>query len=228
MTPLVKELVALDPDVSMSCLWFDIGVLPRFNFAWSELPGSRLPFEKCAICGRDGRGDKFLVLAEQVEESTILLAAWGLMAHGYKRIPMFAVVMSAAEGGCRIAGVEGEDDITKEQAAPFVGILAEFLKGAHPTGYRATVKRNSITNLRREQKGKPPLIYDWHTVTIEPPQPKGESLGGTHASPRQHERRGHWRTCQSGARVWVRHCVVGDASRGAIFKDYRVSTEAEQ
>jgi hypothetical protein len=83
-------------------------------------------------------------------------------------------------------------------------------------------KASSITNKRRAAKGKAPLIYDWHTVVIEPVKPSGECLGGTHASPRQHERRGHWRTCANGKRVWVRHCTVGDASRGTIFKDYKV------
>ena len=75
MTPLVKEMVALDQEVALSCIWFDLGTLPRYTFAWSELPGSRLPFEKCAIVGRDSKGDKFLVWAAQGDESTILLFA---------------------------------------------------------------------------------------------------------------------------------------------------------
>lgn len=36
MTPLVKEMVALDPEVALSCIWFDLGTLPRYTFAWSE------------------------------------------------------------------------------------------------------------------------------------------------------------------------------------------------
>ena len=221
MTPLVKEMVSLDPEVALSCIWFDLGTLPRYTFAWSELTGNRLPFEKCAIVGRDSKGDKFLVWAAQGDETTILLFACAMMPDHWTRTPVFAVVM--AEGGCRIGDVEGEEEITKDQAAPIVGVLAEFLKAANPTGYRATEKANSITNKRRAAKGKAPLIYDWHTVVIEPAKPSGECLGGTHASPRQHERRGHWRTCANGKRVWVRHCTVGDASRGTVFKDYKVS-----
>jgi hypothetical protein len=220
MTPLVRELVALDREVALSCIWFDMGALPKFSFAWSELPGSHLPFEKCAIVGRDMNRDKFLVMADQVDDTTILLAAWALMTDHYTRTPLFAVVM--AEGGCHIAAVEGEDKITKEHAAPIVGILAEFLKASNPIGYRASEKKNSLTNKRRAEKGKPPLIYDWHTVVIEPPVTKAESSGGTHASPRQHERRGHWRTCANGKRVWVRNCTVGNAALGAVFKDYRI------
>lgn len=155
MTPLIRELVALDPEVAMACVWFDMGTLPRFMFAWSELPGSRLPFEKCAIVGRDSKGDKFLVMTDQVEESTILLSAWALLADHYTRTPLFAVVM--ADGGCRIANVEGEDEITKDHAAPIVGILAE-----------------------------------------------------------------------NGNQVWVRNCVVGNASRGSVFKDYKVEIDGRE
>lgn len=45
---------------------------------------------------------------------------------------------------------------------------------------------------------------------------------GTHASPRWHVRRGHWRQLGDGRRVFVRECQVGDASRGGVVKDYQV------
>ena len=57
-------------------------------------------------------------------------------------------------------------------------------------------------------------MFDWHTVTIAPTAAKSGHKGGTHASPRLHDRRGHWRTIKaSGKRVWVRHCKVGDAAK---------------
>lgn len=224
MTPLVKEFVAIDFDsVLIDFIWFDIGTRPNFTFRWSELPGQHLPFEKCAIVGFDGKGDKFGLFAEQIDNTAITLSAWAILpAYVKECTPVFAVVMDEEKGGCYIANVKGEEEITKEHAAPFVGILAEFLRHANPTGYKATAKKNSITNARRAKQGKPPLIYDWHTVEIAPDRQKGESLGGTHASPRKHDRRGHWRTCANGLRVWVRNCTVGDASRGTVFKDYKV------
>jgi len=52
--------------------------------------------------------------------------------------------------------------------------------------------------------------------------------GGTHAPPRWHIRRGHWRTLSNGQRVFVRECEVGEIARGAVIKDYRViGSEAE-
>ena len=222
MTPLVRELASLDEYVALNYHWFDLGIIPSYRFEWRDLPGSRIPFDHCAIACRDKNGDKILLLAEQADESTYLLAAWMLLPDRFTRTPLFAVVMDEDKGGCYVAGVEGEDEISKESAAPFVGILAEFLKDVHPSACRAVTKRNSITNARRAKHGKAPLIYDWHTVTIEPADGKGECLGETHASPRRHDRRGHWRTCANGKRVWVRNCVVGNAAHGTVFKDYRV------
>ena len=49
-----------------------------------------------------------------------------------------------------------------------------------------------------------------------------EPAGGTHASPRWHIRRGHWRTLSNGQRVFVRECAVGDQARGGVIKDYRI------
>jgi len=45
---------------------------------------------------------------------------------------------------------------------------------------------------------------------------------GTHASPRWHIRRGHWRQLADGRRVFVRECEVRDASRGGVVNDYQV------
>lgn len=51
------------------------------------------------------------------------------------------------------------------------------------------------------------------------------NLGGTHASPRWHMRRGHWRTYKSGKRVWVEQMEVGDKSKGVIVKDYVINSQ---
>ena len=49
-----------------------------------------------------------------------------------------------------------------------------------------------------------------------------EAAVGTHAPPRWHIRRGHWRQLPNGRRVFVRECEVGDSMHGGIIKDYRV------
>ena len=91
------------------------------------------------------------------------------------------------------------------------------------TAYKP-IPTNSFVNRKRAAKGKSPISFDWHTVEIGPKQAKNAPQGGTHASPRLHDRRGHWRNCH-GKQVWVKACKVGDASRGVVFKDYKVVTE---
>jgi len=64
----------------------------------------------------------------------------------------------------------------------------------------------------------------WRQVTIDPGRLRAATpaLGGTHASPRWHLRRGHWRQLADGRQVFVRQCEVGDPTRGGIVKDYTV------
>lgn len=77
-------------------------------------------------------------------------------------------------------------------------------------------------NEKRARRGKQPF-FSYKTLHI-----KGESrtvnttyMGGTHASPRVHLRRGHIRRLPQG-KVWVSHCVVGSKSLGMVAKDYAV------
>ena len=84
---------------------------------------------------------------------------------------------------------------------------------------------NIGNNEKRKRKGKAAL-YEWRTVTLErkryglPSAPKG----GTHASPRLHQRRGHWVTSKLGKRFWRGESVVGKAENGMIFHDYEAKT----
>lgn len=70
--------------------------------------------------------------------------------------------------------------------------------------------------------------WTWHQVEIVPerlvrsPDPQG----GTHASPRWHVRRGHWRQLADGRRIFVRACEVGDPERGGVIKDYIIGARA--
>jgi hypothetical protein len=76
-------------------------------------------------------------------------------------------------------------------------------------------------NAKRIRKGKSPL-FEWRTVTLErkrhglPSAPKG----GTHASPRLHQRRGHWSVSKLGKKYWRRETVVGNPDNGMLFHDY--------
>jgi hypothetical protein len=88
---------------------------------------------------------------------------------------------------------------------------------------RPTLEEAKI-NKKRITKGKKPLIefkiakIKGRKTNVDPDAPKG-----THASPRQHWRRGHWRTLsKTGRKVWVSASQVGDEANGKIIKAYAV------
>lgn len=76
-------------------------------------------------------------------------------------------------------------------------------------------------NKMRRARGKAPL-FTYKTLTIGKKKRKSQFLGGTHASPRSHLRRGYYRTSQKGVRHWVQPCMVKGETDGFVHKDYRV------
>ncbi len=66
--------------------------------------------------------------------------------------------------------------------------------------------------------------WSWHQITIDPDRIRAArpSQGGTHASPRWHIRRGHWRRLADGRRIFIRQCQIGDPAKGGVIKDYIV------
>jgi hypothetical protein len=81
-------------------------------------------------------------------------------------------------------------------------------------------------NRKRIRSNKAPLI-EFRLIKIAQPKSQLPSLPqGTHASPRQHWRRGHWRHLSSGKRVFVKPMLVGDEKNGKIIKDYIVEEPA--
>lgn len=47
-----------------------------------------------------------------------------------------------------------------------------------------------------------------------------KAIGGSHASPIEHDRRGHWRTYKNGKKVWVSSSIVNLGKGGRVDKDY--------
>jgi hypothetical protein len=78
-------------------------------------------------------------------------------------------------------------------------------------------------NKQRAKKGRPP-IFEYRIVEIPAwAKAKAEGLGGTHASPRLHWRRGHERRLGEDRKTFVHACLVGVAENGFIHKDYAVA-----
>lgn len=79
-------------------------------------------------------------------------------------------------------------------------------------------------NALRVQNNSQYPVFSWNTVTINPNHVKTMAAAtgqSTHASPRLHWRRGHFRRWK-GEFIPVAPCLVGCASNGIIQKDYIV------
>jgi hypothetical protein len=82
-------------------------------------------------------------------------------------------------------------------------------------------------NANRRKKGKR-QFFEWTTVEINTEARRNEvlSLGGTHASPKPHDRRGHQRRYKSGKVVYIRSMTINKhkiPQEGFIHHDYKVT-----
>ena len=221
MTPLIAEMVKLAPEAEL-CHWFDVGhIEPGQMVNLDVVNTTPLPFDKCAVAGLEGDA-KWLILLTQVDD-VVSYVGWTLHQNHYTKHPAFTYIRTAE--GIKVHPID-EDEQAKWNTDDVRGVLAcvgAWLKALSPesVAYKPTA-RKSLINSKRAAKGQGPILFDWHTVKVEPAQSKGSYKGGTHASPRLHDRRGHWRKYPSGKVGWVKPCKVGDASRGVVFKDYEV------
>lgn len=127
----------------------------------------------------------------------------------------------------------GEDDFlahpaleTDAEATLYAEVLAGVLGRALALlSVRCVFQQHAVPSLcRRGPSRHVASGWTYRVAEIEPFQIKTAAarLGGSHASPRWHLRRGHWRQLADGRRVFVRECQVGDPSRGGVIKDYQV------
>lgn len=226
MTPLIKEMVKmvsvanLDPTQMQ---WFDLS--PAISKHIGADPKRYLlhpaPYKNMMLCGQTKTNGKFMLSVLSESEATIV-TGWLLFPTEYKPLGSF---LFAEHNGEPKTG-EVDKPIDPKDQAMMCSIVAMFYASLDTKveAYVPTAK-DTFTNRRKIKEGKLPT-YDWHTVVIEPPKPKQEHQGGTHASPRRHQARGHWRTYKSGKRGWVSECWKGDASKGTVFKDYVVGEQA--
>ena len=225
MTPLISELVKFAPDPEFYH-WFDVGDLPLDGAFVNDDEMFCLPYQRTVVVGRDADGSKFMLTLIGGIES---VAVGGLLFVGAypQNIEPFSYINTPE--GTRIYGVK-DTPPKRAQYMPTMAIVSTFLRGLQkPTQAHVPMARKSLINSKRATKGKGPVLFDWRTVDVAPITEKMPHQGGTHASPRLHNRRGHWRTIKkTSKRVWVRDCKVGDAGKGVVFKDYKIKAKLKE
>ena len=224
MTPLIKEMVkvVLDADLDPTQMqWFDMSESLK---EWVEFSQRKYllhpaPYKNIMLCGRLKQQGTFM-LSVLTEQKKAIVTGWILKPTGYDQLGSFLI--AEHNGEPKTGEVDGP--INPQNQSTMCAILAMFYASLDMR-VQAYVPTPHKANVSRTKRGLKPL-YEWHTIVIEPSQTKQKYQGGTHASPRRHQARGHWRTYQSGKRGWVRECFRGDASKGAVFKDYQIKESA--
>jgi hypothetical protein len=209
--------------------WFDIsGADLSTGIKIDNLATHRPPFEKNLVlwAGKSGNHERYemMMLASggDPEEGIVLDLSKGQPCK-YTTFPPMVYLIE--DGQIKYGPVDEGDDLPRDVAEIMLATMSKWLESMD-TGcesYRPEVKQ-TFTNRRKIAEGKLPT-YDWRTVIIQPAKPRSEGHGGTHASPRMHDRRGHIRRLKSGKNVWVKPHKVGDSSKGYVFHDYQVASK---
>lgn len=225
MTPLIQEMVSMNVEAAVENHWFDMSAAYKREQAINaEVLSRDLPFPQTAlVCAYEDK--KVLLFVSRVDDLTVVA---GLQWDKTKIHDIPGFFYKVDEGGVKVRHKDGSPfDYRTSHATGVLAFVAAFLESletAPATGYLPVKRANWEKKIRQ---GKVPT-YDWTTITIAPAKPRGPDLGGTHASPRWHERRGHWRTMKkSGKKVWVTNCEVGDKTKGAVFHDYKIQQPAK-
>ena len=231
MTPLIQKAVKFAPDPE-TALWFDVGQIDVVSPPSVGLPDDfwiNLPYKRTGIVGISPDGIDFAFWLWVQHEGSLIegkpkITVSGCSMLHNKYFPNYAYTTVKDKNGNNLFQffTKRSEKTEYDAVKPIHKMVVEVLKriSNRTEGYRPTPK-NTFINRKRQTKGKT-LLFDWHTVTIAPSKEKNESLGGTHASPRRHQARGHWRKYKSGKQIWIKECWKGDASRGVVFKDYKM------
>lgn len=123
----------------------------------------------------------------------------------------------------------GEDDWESFEKYPetddgyTIGVVLQACAVMKCTNVQIIENKPSAVAKMRAAKKRLPIFSTW-TLHIRPDAKQSRDLGGTHAPPRVHLRRGHIRQYKPGLFTWVQPCVVGRKERGVIHKDYAMTT----
>lgn len=241
MTPLILKAVNFFPELAADYKWFDIADVDHgIMYTHQEnMDGIKnpLPFDKCAIAGIDLDGQTYAVLVSRQADGMLLVHGANTLANTnnlqIQIDPVFRIdpmEETAVEDGITILYEDKrfeDNERAKQVTTISVVIINTFLRSLDRQLIREVYTPiPSKNHAKRIRQGKKPL-FDWHTVTIEPPKPKAEAQGGTHASPRLHDVRGHW-VKRGDKRYWRKAHQRGDASLGVVFHDYKLKEKQNE
>lgn len=187
-----------------------------------------LPFEQGVYVTRTGSASTITVVnrasSERDDCTDIVLYALFKRQNGTWYVgPTGTITLS---GGSFLTRIFGEADDDGRNWA-FETVVRRILLANEPGNQQLLIPNTLYKGRTLSAKDAPSVTKaHWEYREVELSSLPGYIYipkGGTHASPRWHMRRGHWRNYKSGKRVWVEQMEVGDKSKGVIVKDYVVT-----
>ena len=203
------------------CFWMgDIDAVSELKVAPHYLV--RMPFPTCWFEGQviapTGKQAIIGMLATETPGTSCIAEVLIFMRYERGWALMLGASFNLDGGVC----VTGTDRGALSQAAYVMYALKAFLCAINCTNIsRREHEPDAALQKTRTKKGKAPIFSYW-TLELNGRSEAGPILGGTHASPRVHLRRGHPRQYAPGKWTWVQAHAVGDKTKGMVHKDYSV------
>lgn len=136
-----------------------------------------------------------------------------------------AVIVTFGEPGVKLLRRGDAKSLLIKDNSLEIQAVVEFAAALSCTNVTTEVIRPN-----REARAARPgsTLFDYHILVLDPSKVRepGEDLGGSHASPRTHLRRGHVRRHPTAGRIWVNSCVVNPTALGTVNKDYAIKQNA--
>ena len=253
MNPVVAEVASRAPFSPVEYVWFDFTDYHKHK-DWLNahlgdktledfIPGSLIenlpmPFDRmaCVLPVKTSKSDELKMMVVTVSRfiysdkpSEFLLCTWGSSnepntAMCYKTTVDGEFSIDISREFHRTSGLQQNDyvNVHKNMASLITWmIIATAQPFSTNHAYKCTANPKNQSRIKR---GKRPL-FEWETVVIKAHQPS-QSFGGTHASPKPHDRRGHQRRYKSGKVVYVRPHTINKhkiPTEGFIHHDYKLS-----
>lgn len=212
-------------DVAKHAVCFDVGEVENFKDTRIMKDVVVLPYKRCWFEFNLNWGTVHALdaaLAYQGEDRTFVF--W------YRRESGHRGELCHLNGKWRMSGFMGLDHIRENhiilslgeiQTAKYIhNVLRSFLTAMNCANV-SSEEHHPPKKLQtaRKRRGKQPLFSYW-TLHLNGRRERGEDCGGTHASPRVHLRRAHYRWVR-GERYLVQEHLVGNKKLGMVHKDYK-------
>lgn len=201
---------------------FIIKDLDGFKFdPQTKFDGLKLPYDSCLfVLGTDL---KAVVLATQEDEDVITLK---LLSEQKSTIPWHATATLYA----RLKGDRAETKWIKttrslDKRLGMVSSVLAFIAGEQLNELQIETVITAPEG-RDIPPPKPGFCYNVVHLTQGKKGKRSDWQGGTHASPREHKRRGYWWPGKNGP-IWIKPTIVNKGVLGRVDKEYHVTKVEE-